>query len=62
LIFDLADDEDFVIHVIVVGGGPTGMMLASELRLHGVRAVVLVRKRSRPRLSARLACTRAALR
>jgi rifampicin monooxygenase len=41
LIFDLADDEDFVIDVIVVGGGPTGMMLASELRLHGVRAVVL---------------------
>ncbi|WP_406109205.1 rifampin monooxygenase [Micromonospora globbae] len=27
--------------VIVVGGGPTGMMLASELRLHGVRVVVL---------------------
>jgi rifampicin monooxygenase len=33
--------RDFVIDVIVVGGGPTGMMLASELRLHGVRAVVL---------------------
>ncbi|MFC5722401.1 rifampin monooxygenase [Streptomyces gamaensis] len=27
--------------VIVVGGGPTGMMLASELRLHGVRVLVL---------------------
>ena len=29
--------------VIVVGGGPTGMMLASELRLHGVRVCVLER-------------------
>jgi 2-polyprenyl-6-methoxyphenol hydroxylase-like FAD-dependent oxidoreductase len=27
--------------VIVVGGGPTGMMLAAELRLHGVDALVL---------------------
>lgn len=27
--------------VIVAGGGPTGMMLAAELRLHGVRVVVL---------------------
>ncbi|ROQ67275.1 2-polyprenyl-6-methoxyphenol hydroxylase-like FAD-dependent oxidoreductase [Streptomyces sp. 840.1] len=27
--------------VIVVGGGPTGSMLAAELRLHGVRVVVL---------------------
>jgi rifampicin monooxygenase len=30
-----------VIDVIVVGSGPTGLMLAAELRLHGVRAVVL---------------------
>ena len=27
--------------VIVVGAGPTGTMLASELRLHGVRVLVL---------------------
>lgn len=30
-----------MIDVIVAGGGPTGMMLASELRLHGVHVVVL---------------------
>ena len=29
--------------VIVAGGGPTGMWLASELRLHGVDVVVLER-------------------
>lgn len=32
---------DFVIDVIVVGSGPTGLMLAGELRLHGVHVVVL---------------------
>ncbi|HEY5856919.1 MAG TPA: rifampin monooxygenase [Aldersonia sp.] len=30
-----------MIDVIVAGGGPTGMMLASELRLHGVEVLVL---------------------
>ncbi|MCM2412640.1 FAD-dependent monooxygenase [Streptomyces sp. RKAG290] len=30
-----------MIDVIVVGAGPTGLMLAAELRLHGVRVVVL---------------------
>ncbi|MET7571942.1 rifampin monooxygenase [Streptomyces sp. NPDC005492] len=30
-----------MIDVIVVGGGPTGLMLSCELRLHGVRVVVL---------------------
>ncbi|MBT2383301.1 rifampin monooxygenase [Streptomyces sp. ISL-11] len=30
-----------MIDVIVAGGGPTGLMLASELRLHGLRALVL---------------------
>lgn len=29
--------------VIIVGGGPTGMMLAGELRLHGLNVVVLER-------------------
>jgi 2-polyprenyl-6-methoxyphenol hydroxylase-like FAD-dependent oxidoreductase len=31
----------FVIDVIVVGCGPTGLMLAGELRLHGVHALLL---------------------
>ncbi len=30
-----------MIDVIIAGGGPTGVMLASELRLHGVGALVL---------------------
>lgn len=34
--------------VIVVGGGPTGMMLASELRLHGVQVLVLERDEQPP--------------
>ncbi|MCO1617202.1 rifampin monooxygenase [Micromonospora sp. CPM1] len=34
--------------VIVVGGGPTGMMLASELRLHGVGVLVLERDAEPP--------------
>lgn len=36
-----------MIDVIVAGGGPTGLMLAAELRLHGVR-VVLLEKEAEP--------------
>ncbi|WP_215541976.1 rifampin monooxygenase [Amycolatopsis sp. CA-230715] len=32
-----------MIDVIIAGGGPTGVMLAAELRLHGVEALVLER-------------------
>jgi rifampicin monooxygenase len=32
-----------MIDVIIAGGGPTGLMLAAELRLHGIRVVVLER-------------------
>jgi 2-polyprenyl-6-methoxyphenol hydroxylase-like FAD-dependent oxidoreductase len=34
-------NRGFMFDVIVVGGGPTGTMLAGELRLHGVRVLVL---------------------
>jgi rifampicin monooxygenase len=38
--------------VIIAGGGPTGSMLASELRLHGV-AVLVVEKETEPSVRAR---------
>src|SRR3954454_17863644 len=41
-----------MIDVIVAGGGPTGMMLAAELRLHGVHVVVL-EKAADPSMSLR---------
>jgi 2-polyprenyl-6-methoxyphenol hydroxylase-like FAD-dependent oxidoreductase len=40
-----------VLDVIITGGGPTGMMLASELRLHDVRVVVLEREAEPVRLA-----------
>nr|WP_296064061.1 FAD-dependent monooxygenase [uncultured Actinoplanes sp.] len=36
-----------MIDVIIAGGGPTGTMLAAELRLHDVRVVVLEKERQR---------------
>jgi rifampicin monooxygenase len=37
------DKGVFVIDVVIAGAGPTGLMLACELRLHGVDVVVLER-------------------
>src|SRR5262245_60157778 len=36
-------EADMIEDVIIIGGGPTGLMLACELRLAGTRAVVLER-------------------
>jgi 2-polyprenyl-6-methoxyphenol hydroxylase-like FAD-dependent oxidoreductase len=44
--------EGFMIDVIVAGGGPTGVMLAGELRLHGGHVVVL-EKEAAPTVQAR---------
>lgn len=40
----LGNEGDWMTDVIVVGGGPTGLMLAAELRLHGVHVVVVDRE------------------
>src|SRR5699024_10093099 len=42
--FQPVEQEMCMIDVIIAGGGPTGSMLASELRLHGVRVLVLERE------------------
>lgn len=48
--------------VIITGAGPAGLMLAAELRLHGVHVVVLERDAEPTKSSARSACTCAASR
>src|SRR5260221_10587426 len=48
----LSEMGGVMIDVIVAGGGPTGLMLASELRLHGVHVVVLERE-TEPNVHAR---------
>ncbi len=46
-----AGSEILEVDVAIVGGGPTGLMLAAELALRGVRFVLLERRSSPDRLS-----------
>jgi 2-polyprenyl-6-methoxyphenol hydroxylase-like FAD-dependent oxidoreductase len=44
----MTEGREGATEVVVAGGGPTGLMLACELAVAGVRTIVLERQRERP--------------